>query len=86
MPFTPGLSDDRDRIWDWLDVRTLAFRTDKAPFHDARVRQAFSLAVDRKKWLTRFLEGQGWEDPGPVPAPMREWKLPAAQLGNEMVL
>jgi peptide/nickel transport system substrate-binding protein len=69
-------------FWDWLGVRTLAFRTDKAPFHDARVRQAFSLAVDRKKWLNQFLEGQGWEEPGPVPAPMREWKLPAAQLGE----
>lgn len=67
-------------FWDWLGLRTLAFRTDKAPFHDARVRQAFSLAVDRKKWLGHFLEGQGWADPGPVP--MREWKLPAAQLGE----
>ena len=69
-------------FWDWLAVRTLAFRTDKAPFNDARVRQAFSMAVDRKKWLAQYLEGQGWEDPGPVPAPMREWKLPAAQLGE----
>jgi ABC-type transport system substrate-binding protein len=69
-------------FWDWLGVRTLAFRTDKAPFHDARVRQAFSLAVDRKKWLGQFPEGQEGEDPGPVPAPMREWKLPAGQLGE----
>lgn len=69
-------------FWDRLSVRTLAFRTDRAPFHDARVRQAFSLAVDRKKWLARYLEGQGWEDPGPVPAPMREWKLTTAELGD----
>ena len=69
-------------FWDWLANRTLAFRTDKAPFNDPRVRQAFSLAVDRKKWVAQYLEGQGWEDPGPVPAPMREWKLPARELGD----
>jgi len=69
-------------FWDCLGVRTVAFRTDKAPFHDARVRQAFSLAVDRKKWPGQLLEGQGGKDPGPVPAPMREWKLPAAKLGE----
>jgi len=70
------------QFWDWLAVRTLAYRTDKAPFNDPRVRQAFSLAVDRKKWLAQYLEGQGWEDPGPVPAPMREWKLPTSELGG----
>ena len=69
-------------FWEGLGVRTLAFRTDKAPFNDARVRQAFSLAVDRKRWLAQYLEGQGWEDSGPVPAPLREWKLPAATLGE----
>ena len=69
-------------FWDWLAVRTLAFRTDKAPFNDVRVRRAFSLAVDRKKWVAQFLEGQGCEDHGPVPAPMREWKLPAKELGE----
>ena len=70
------------QFWDWLAVRTLAFRTDKAPFNDPRVRQAFSLAVDRKKWVAQYLEGQGWEDHGPVPAPMREWKLPTSELGE----
>ena len=72
------------RFWDSLAVRTLAFRTDRAPFHDARVRQAFSLSIDRKKWLTQHLGGQGWEDAGPVPAPMRAWKLPPADLGEGM--
>jgi peptide/nickel transport system substrate-binding protein len=69
-------------FWDWLANRTLAFRTDKAPWSDPRVRQAFSLAIDRKKWVAQHLDGQGWEDPGPVPAPMREWKLPAGELGE----
>ncbi len=69
------------RFWDWLAVRTLAFRTDKAPFNDVRVRRAFSLAVDRKKWVAQFLEGHGYEDHGPIPAPMREWKLSGKQVG-----
>ncbi len=70
-------------FWPWLAVRTLAFRLDKkgAPWTDVRVRRAMSMAIDRKRWVETLLEGEGWTDPGPVPAPMKEWKLPTDQLG-----
>ena len=68
--------------WDRLAVRSLAMRTDRPPLNDVRVRRALSLALDRKKWVSQYLAGQGYEDPGPVPSPMREWKLPTRELGE----
>lgn len=68
--------------WDGLEVRSLAMRTDRAPFNDVRVRRALSLAVDRTTWVAEHLGGEGAEAEGPVPSAMRPWKLAARQLGE----
>jgi peptide/nickel transport system substrate-binding protein len=72
----------RVRLWDPLTVRALAFRTDRPPFSDVRVRRAFSLAIDRPTWVSEHLEGQGTEDASPVPAALRAWRLGARELGE----
>ncbi len=68
--------------WEPFAVRQLALRVDRAPFGDPRARRALSLAVDRRGWLARRLDGQGSEGQGPVPAAMREWLVPARELGE----
>ncbi|MEW6188103.1 MAG: ABC transporter substrate-binding protein, partial [Thermodesulfobacteriota bacterium] len=40
----------------------VTFATDKPPFNDKRVRQAFSMSFDRKKQLMTLYNGRGWID------------------------
>ena len=69
-------------VGDSLAVRTLAMRTDRPPLSDVRVRRALSMAIDRKSWVARDFGGQGYEDGGPVPPPMREWTLSPKDGGD----
>jgi peptide/nickel transport system substrate-binding protein len=62
-------------------MNTIDMRTDKPPFNDVRVRQAISLAMDRKGMVDAVLEGQGTVN-GPIPAALSEWALPIAELGE----
>jgi peptide/nickel transport system substrate-binding protein len=59
----------------------ISMRTDQKPFGDARVRQAISLAIDRQAIIDAPLEGVGILNP-PVPAGLKEWSIPMAQLGE----
>jgi peptide/nickel transport system substrate-binding protein len=59
----------------------ISMRVDQKPFSDARVRQAMSMAVDRQGILDATAEGVGVFNP-PVPAALKEWSIPMAQLGE----
>jgi peptide/nickel transport system substrate-binding protein len=59
----------------------ISMRTDRAPFNDVRVRQAISLAIDRQGIIDATQEGVGIFNPA-VPAALKEWSLPIAQLGE----
>jgi len=59
----------------------ISMRTDRPPYNDVRVRQAMSLAIDRKGIVDAVMEGGGiWN--GPVPAAFKEWALPVDKLGE----
>ena len=62
-------------------VNDFAMRVDRPPFNDVRVRQALSLAIDRKAIIDATLEGVGVVN-GPVAAALTDWALPIDQLGE----
>jgi len=62
-------------------VNDLAMRTDQKPWSDVRVRQAVSMAIDRREIIEATLEGVGVVN-GPLPAALGDWALPIDQLGE----
>ena len=59
----------------------ISMRTDRPPFSDVRVRRAISLAIHRQGIVDAVLEGKGVFNPA-VPAALKEWSVPMAQLGE----
>jgi peptide/nickel transport system substrate-binding protein len=62
-------------------VNDFAMRTDQKPWSDARVRQAVSLALNRREIIEATLEGEGVVN-GPMAAALTDWALPIDQLGE----
>ncbi|MCY4590928.1 MAG: ABC transporter substrate-binding protein [Alphaproteobacteria bacterium] len=66
------------RLW-W---HSIAGKVDEAPWNDKRVRQAFSLAIDRYKAIEVLGEGAGAI--GGYMPPWSKWSLPADELAEHI--
>src|SRR5437879_11428627 len=60
----------------------ISMRTDQKPFSDVRVRQAMSMAIDRKAIVEAVFEGVGAMNPA-VTAAWREGPGACEELGGE---
>jgi len=60
----------------------VSMRTDAKPFSDLRVRQAMSMALDRKAIIDAIYEGAGVANPPGVPVALKDWSLSIDQLGE----
>ena len=60
----------------------ISMRVDQKPFSDVRVRQAMSMALDRKAIIDTIYEGAGVINPPGVPVALKDWSLPVDQLGE----
>jgi oligopeptide transport system substrate-binding protein len=66
-----------------LDVFYLALDVNQPPFDDAKVRQAFSLAIDRSKITAATLQGMAVAAQGIIPPGMPGYQRERALLGYE---
>ena len=77
-----GVSDLRIMSTPDLTYSLVGIHAGKPPFNDVRVRQAFSLGVDREQIVQVVYGGRGTVG-GPIPPTLEEWKpIPGARLPN----